>query len=449
MFSLIDKKFRLAKVGLVRAACPRELMMSAANRSMTSAIVIVANKNGVGRVDSTGYTPKCIVAAGAARRARLLDNGIVLSWAYVQDGAGMEIRADHEIGCSELLVKLGDLVNERMVGASAQSFANLPGGCPWIMEVYPFEGYSIFQYKGQKYRQAFALDPVERIVGLSGEPVKVDEKFVDAATQTTGGWIPRNQTGARYAYAPPQSALSYSTGGKDSELISQVFRNWRNITEAAAMYVAYAKASQTLPGAKPMRPAFAPVSLTDDGKILAQLNARGPGVFDFAVWSAGEQEKEPKTKSHGGDDVPMDQHAYVGDKNDTSTWHLPVDTPGRARAALARINQTQGIPANKKAGVLHKVQRAAKKHGVDVGAPSSGQKQWMKHKVIGTWSDEAREAAREARQSGMHRTDPEDTEAPEGMHRDFPGVKNPPGGMHKRFPGDRQPPSMGKGAVTP
>ena len=400
MFSLNGKRFRLAKIGLVRAGCPREMQLSAANRAAANAIVIVANKRGMGRVDSTGYVPQSIVAAGARRRGRLLDSGIALSWAYVQDGA-VEIKADHEIGCQELMSKLGNLITEKMIGSSAAALANTLQGQPWIMEVYPFENYCIFQYKGQKYRQGFALDPIERIVGLSGEPVKVDEKFVNATA-----FIERNQDGSRYAFAPPDSATSFSTGGKDSELVTQIFRNWKNITEAVEMYLSYLHAEQSVQPVTDvrqinrMRPAFAPVSLSDDGKILAQLAARGPGVYDFATWSAGEQEDTSGTKSHGGDRVPMSQHAFVGDPNDKSTWKLPLDTPGRAKNALARVNQTDGIPTNKKAAVLHKVQKAAKKHGVDVSKPSSGQKQWVGRKVAATWSDEAREAAKAARQAG-------------------------------------------------
>jgi hypothetical protein len=349
------------------------MVMSAANCSASSAIVIVANSQGIGRVESTGYAPRCIVAAGARRRARLLDSGIVLSWAFVEAGS-MEIKAEHEIGCRELMDKLDALTMQRFVGsvcAAAGPQNNLIGSYPYIREVYPLESHYIFGFRGQTYRQTYALDPIERIVGLSGDPVKVDQKVSAAA------FIPRNQTGAQFAYAPAASATSFTTGGKDSELITQIVRNWTNITQAAQDYVDYTKTSQS----KPMRPAFYPVSLSDDGKVIAQLNERGPGVFDFAVWSAGEQEDESGTKSHGGDRVPMSEHAFVGNPADKSTWHLPIDTPGRAKNALARINQTHGIPASKKVGVLKKVQRAAKKFGTDVSETTPGQKKWTGRKV--------------------------------------------------------------------
>jgi len=70
-------------------------------------------------------------------------------------------------------------------------------------------------------------------------------------------------------------------------------------------------------------------------------------------------------KSVGGDAVHRDKFAYVGDPEDKSTWHLPLDTAARAEDALGRFAQTEGIPADKKAEVARKVAAAAKSHGVN------------------------------------------------------------------------------------
>jgi hypothetical protein len=71
-----------------------------------------------------------------------------------------------------------------------------------------------------------------------------------------------------------------------------------------------------------------------------------------------------KTKSVGGKDYPASTFAYVGDPEDTSTWHLPIPDEAHVRDALARFNQAQ-IPSDKKAAVAHKLAAAAKRYGID------------------------------------------------------------------------------------
>lgn len=79
-----------------------------------------------------------------------------------------------------------------------------------------------------------------------------------------------------------------------------------------------------------------------------------------------------KTKRVAGEDLTSDCFAYVGDKDDTSTWKLPIKfstdekTKSHIRNALARFNQTKGIPAGEKDKVKAKLEAAAKKHGIDV-----------------------------------------------------------------------------------
>lgn len=76
--------------------------------------------------------------------------------------------------------------------------------------------------------------------------------------------------------------------------------------------------------------------------------------------------KEEKTKRVGGKDLHASDFAHVGDSQDTSTWKLPVHDAAHARNALARFNQTEGIPEDEKAEVKAKIRAAAKKHGVQV-----------------------------------------------------------------------------------
>jgi hypothetical protein len=81
---------------------------------------------------------------------------------------------------------------------------------------------------------------------------------------------------------------------------------------------------------------------------------------------------EAKTKSVDGVELPPKCFAFVGDKDDPSTWKLPIEFPGddektktHIQNALARFGQTEGIPEDEKAGVLKRIKAAAKKHGID------------------------------------------------------------------------------------
>jgi hypothetical protein len=80
-----------------------------------------------------------------------------------------------------------------------------------------------------------------------------------------------------------------------------------------------------------------------------------------------------KTKTVAGVALTAECFAYVGDPEKTSTWKLPIKFPGddaktksHIRNALARFDQTQGIPADKKAEVKAKIHAAATTHGIDV-----------------------------------------------------------------------------------
>jgi uncharacterized protein len=73
-----------------------------------------------------------------------------------------------------------------------------------------------------------------------------------------------------------------------------------------------------------------------------------------------------KTKKVAGQALTSDKFAWVGDPGDPSTWKLPVHDEGHARNALARFNQTKGIPADKKDGVWKKIVAACKKFGIKV-----------------------------------------------------------------------------------
>lgn len=84
------------------------------------------------------------------------------------------------------------------------------------------------------------------------------------------------------------------------------------------------------------------------------------------------KDKKKKTKRVAGEDLTADCFAYVGDPEKTDTWKLPIKfsdeekTKRHIRNALARFDQTKGIPADEKDKVKAKIHAAAKEHGIDV-----------------------------------------------------------------------------------
>ena len=128
------------------------------------------------------------------------------------------------------------------------------------------------------------------------------------------------------------------------------------------------------------------VQVTKAAKLLEENEDRGVTTRRYSSELGEFVVKDRKTKRVAGVDLTSDCFAYVGDPNDTSTWKLPIKFPGddaktkrHIRNTLARFNQTQGIPANKRSAVLALIRAAAKKHGIDV---SSEEKKAMESQIV-------------------------------------------------------------------
>ena len=78
-----------------------------------------------------------------------------------------------------------------------------------------------------------------------------------------------------------------------------------------------------------------------------------------------------RTKTVDGKNLTEDKFAFVGDKDKTETWKLPIHDADHVRNALARFNQTEGIPADQKATVYRRIKAAAKKFGIEVSDENS------------------------------------------------------------------------------
>ena len=91
---------------------------------------------------------------------------------------------------------------------------------------------------------------------------------------------------------------------------------------------------------------------------------------DRAAAPAAEK-RQAKTKRVAGKDLSASQFAFVGDKNDTSTWKLPIHDASHVRNALARFNQVKGLSEGQKKSAYRKILAAAKKFGIKVSEQNS------------------------------------------------------------------------------
>lgn len=90
---------------------------------------------------------------------------------------------------------------------------------------------------------------------------------------------------------------------------------------------------------------------------------------DRAAFIAGLEKRASDgkvlTKMVGGKSLTADKFAFVGDKNDTTTWKLPIHDAAHVKNALARFNQTQGL-GDAKDKVWNKIKAAAKAFNITV-----------------------------------------------------------------------------------
>lgn len=117
-------------------------------------------------------------------------------------------------------------------------------------------------------------------------------------------------------------------------------------------------------------------SIGDDGVIIPRDKFNDLVASHSEMRKAMEQSgiiRKAKTKHVAGKDLTSDDFAYVGDPDKTDTWKLPIHDAAHVRNALARFDQTQGIPADKRDSVYARITAAAKKFDIEV----SGEKALM------------------------------------------------------------------------
>lgn len=392
--------FRLIDIDLSKVP-----VLSAVGCEEDGPILIDMNVNKLRRT-SCGFVPKIIIMAGINTLKKFKRTGDLSCSAWVGDkvlNGRIRIQADDAIGMNTLDSKLCKLIDDTY-NKNSKQYNSLDGGYAYIVEIYPFENYLIFKNGGDKFRQKYTLDPILRECKLDGKPVRVFEQYVDVA-ESKGVKGLSSSTGIQEALLDPRNnespalggfngpAMNWSNGAdvlthygaNGSETNNAMLKLMLNVEEALNMYQ-----TETAKGIhKVIYTPYAPVpsgliNASREAKIAADvagLDVSKFSVMDFMKWQHKKMSVKASAKTKDG--LCSDDYAYVGDVNDTSTWHLKVQDAKHAKLALARFNQTQGIPKSEKASVLSKIKKIAESKGVTVTSkPTPKQKKFIKADMV-------------------------------------------------------------------
>jgi hypothetical protein len=262
----VDHLYDLVRVHLLRVGCPRELSAAKENR-LNMPVVVEKNRHHYGQMSSTNFYPEAVVVCGEYRRAGLLAKGILDDYGWVERGS-VGLADGDEMRPGTLVGRLSKLIESKMCGIrliTAQSW-------PLLMRVFPFERSCVFQFAGKRYGQAFALDAREQDVRLLGEPVIL--KANSPGDPQTGDQFVSNR-------GPLAFNQTRQWGGVSSDLVGMMIRNTTNVDSVVANLLSAIRNGLY----KPMKPDFAPVNLSDAGKVLGPLVEAQVSPADFIVWA--------------------------------------------------------------------------------------------------------------------------------------------------------------------
>jgi hypothetical protein len=347
------------------------------------------------RKTPSGYYPKLICLGGLDVLKKAKEEGKEFISAWVGNrilASKLSIMADDAIGCNDLQSKLRKLISEAYSKRSPVTPADSDEAYAFIVEVYPFENYLIFDKGGEKFRQAYKLDKLTREVALEGRAKKVFEQYVDVADSKGMQLLQSSSDISRSLkealYDRPNSAAP-ALGGFNGPLLNKenngVFTHFGapgsevnnpqlklmlNVEDALDMYeseradgihkVVYSPYAPIPPGL---------INAEREAKIAASIaGVDNFSVMDFFRWQDKKLriKASERTKRIEGKELSASQFAYVGDYTDISTWQLRMDTPGTAKESL-KLVASAPIPKKAIVNVTSRLKAAMGKHGPHIG----------------------------------------------------------------------------------
>ena len=382
-----------------------KISLSASTKRDSDTIVIDKNDLKIGRTVA-GFVPKVIILRGHNKVEALKANGEMFANVWIGASAMKKlcIMADDAISSNELQQHLQIQISKQYKGTKSND-GSAPYGGPWIRDIYPFENYLIFDNNGDTYRQPYVLDPITRVVALSGTPTKVYQEYSDVPK----GLSTKEGAKAKAAVAVIESASAipvlpssrsvqyYTTtmsqeqdfdtindsgkplgmnrgtgiteigtltnyGAPNSEYANPPLKTMMNIEEALRVYLAMIADGTH----KPLPPMFDPSSTITASRYPneyreAEIAARSIGetisVIDFMRWQNKQLAASAPTKCG----LSASAFAYIGDPKDISTWHYQCNSLEAIEASLDELDSTSYVPKEAKSDVHASLQVHAKK----------------------------------------------------------------------------------------
>ena len=344
-----DRRYLFTQVGLARLSCPMELAAKKENKAAITPIVVEKNYFSYGSTQT--FTPETVMASGAKTRMDLIANGKVNEWVWVEEGA--IVNANRQLSSSQYL---------RMVAEATLKSVYTPN---MLIHASKSPAFTKMHFAG--------VFPLENKVAFSIGDKGYIGKYIFAANGSVDVTVAPVYSAPLSVSVGRGAPYRQTLGALTSELMTNICHQPRmDIMNALEMFNHDVDSGAYVC----LSPAFAPVpnvaySTLNQGMnpIFQKLAASGNTLVDFALWSAAKTEEKTKTK--GGVKLTKDKFAYAP-SNDPATWKLPIHDADHVRDALARVNQTQGIPASEKPAVISKIRKAADKHGIDLKAGGKG-----------------------------------------------------------------------------
>jgi len=350
------RRYDLARVHLLRLGCPRELAASRENK-LNLPLVVEKNRHHFGREpqsrwfklygSGTNFYPQVVVVCGEYRRGQLLAHGALDDIGWVERGS-MPLADNDVIHCGELAEQLQAQVAKRYY-TSGQPIKGQAWPC--IAQINPFDNYCVYEIAGSVYRQGYAIDAERDELQLVGGAVKLNGYSI-----TSGGTpgMAQSQTGGKFPGIPlPLSCDQViRTGGFNCDLVRMMIRDTSSETNVVQKMLDAMKNGLY----KPLKPDFAPVNLSDDGKILGPLVQAGISPADFVVWADKYMESR---------EFSQDKRKSLAKKGEA----LPGGGfPIVNREDLANAKRALGRAKNRAATIRHINKRAKA-----LGAPGLGE----------------------------------------------------------------------------
>lgn len=156
-----DSVFKLCKVNLVAAACPYGLAITLPNQAHSLPIVIAKNRLSYGRHDLMQYTPKGVIVCGMHQRDKMMKEGFLHAWAWVEDKTFE--KALPVLEQQKLAVSIQAALN------NASGSGTLPKkGIATNIVVSIFDNQVQYRIGAQVYRANFELNCSTELVRLTG-----------------------------------------------------------------------------------------------------------------------------------------------------------------------------------------------------------------------------------------------------------------------------------------